>query len=67
MTTTTKQDTGSTEYQIKILSQSINKIKLHLQTAKKDKHSLRGLQQKVSDRRKLYAYALKRNLDIKVN
>lgn len=47
------KDTGSYEVIIALLTFEISKISLHLETHKKDKHSRRGLLNKVSKRRKL--------------
>jgi small subunit ribosomal protein S15 len=46
-------DTGSYEVIIALLTFEIAKVSSHLETHKKDKHSRRGLLNKVSKRRKL--------------
>ncbi len=47
---------GSTTAKIAILSDRITNLQNHLAINKKDKHSRRGLLQKVADRRKLIKY-----------
>lgn len=44
-------DTGSKQVQIGMLSESIDKLALHLKKHKKDNHSRRGLIKMVADRR----------------
>lgn len=56
-----KNDTGSPEVQIAILTQSIVRLTEHMKANKKDVHSRRGLLQKVSQRRKLLDYLKKKN------
>jgi small subunit ribosomal protein S15 len=53
---TTKDDTGSPEVQIAILTERIKNLTGHFQTHKKDNHSRRGLLKLVSQRRKLLDY-----------
>lgn len=55
-----KNDTGSTEVQIGILTARIADLTEHLKTHKKDNHSRRGLLQMVGKRKKLLSY-LKEN------
>ncbi len=55
-------DTGSSELQIALLSENINKIQSHIKIHKKDHHSRRGLLRMVSQRKKLLTYA--RNNDV---
>ncbi len=67
-------DTGSPEVQVAILTEEITKLSEHLKDHKKDKHSRRGLLQKVGKRRRLLQYleanesdrykSLKKKLDI---
>ncbi len=57
---TKKDDTGSPEVQIAILTTRISELSLHMQQHKKDFHSRRGLLAMVARRRKLLDY-LKRN------
>jgi len=49
-------DTGSPEYQIALLTETIKKLTAHLKVNKKDFHSRRGLLRKVSRRKKLLEY-----------
>jgi len=53
---TKKDDTGSPEVQIAILTERIKNLTGHFQTHKKDNHSRRGLLKLVSQRRKLLDY-----------
>jgi small subunit ribosomal protein S15 len=54
-----KNDTGSAEVQIAILTGEINALTEHLKNNKQDKHSKRGLLIKVGKRRSLLNYLLK--------
>jgi small subunit ribosomal protein S15 len=49
-------DTGSPEVQVAILTASIENLKTHLDTHKKDNHSRRGIVMMVAKRRKLLDY-----------
>lgn len=49
-------DTGSTEVQVALLTESINQLQGHFKEHKKDHHSRRGLIRKVNQRRKLLDY-----------
>ena len=51
-----KNDTGSPEVQVAILTERINALSQHMQAHKKDFHSRRGLLMLVSRRRKLLDY-----------
>ncbi|HTL39386.1 MAG TPA: 30S ribosomal protein S15 [Methylomirabilota bacterium] len=51
-----KDDTGSPEVQIAILSMEIEKVSDHLKEHKKDNHSRRGLLKMVGNRRRLLRY-----------
>ena len=51
-----KDDTGSPEVQIAILTKEIEKVSEHLQEHKKDNHSRRGLLRMVGNRRRLLRY-----------
>ncbi|MEW5692537.1 MAG: 30S ribosomal protein S15 [Candidatus Hydrogenedentota bacterium] len=51
-----KNDTGSPEVQIALLTERINELTEHLKKHEKDYHSRRGLLTMVSRRRKLIAY-----------
>ena len=53
---THKQDTGSPQVQIAILTKSIELLTKHLQDHKKDNSARRGLLGKVAHRRKLLTY-----------
>lgn len=53
---THKDDTGSPEVQVAILSREIEQVSDHLKTHKKDNHSRRGLLQMVGNRRRLLRY-----------
>lgn len=53
---TAKNDTGSPEVQVAILTNRINELSEHMQTHKKDFHSRRGLLAMVAKRRKLLDY-----------
>lgn len=57
---TKKEDTGSPEVQVAILTNRIEELSQHMQAHKKDFHSRRGLLAMVAKRRKLLDY-LKRN------
>ena len=58
---THKQDTGSAEVQIAILTAEIKELSKHLKSHKKDFSSRRGLLRKVSQRRRLLRYLQKDN------
>jgi small subunit ribosomal protein S15 len=51
-----KNDTGSTEVQIALLSERINSLSPHFEKNKKDHHSRRGLLKMVNQRRQLLDY-----------
>ncbi|MDB4939949.1 MAG: ribosomal protein [Candidatus Doudnabacteria bacterium] len=53
---THKDDTGSPEVQVAILSKEIEEVSEHLKIHKKDNHSRRGLLQMVGNRRRLLRY-----------
>ena len=55
-----EKDTGSSEIQIGLLTQKIDKLSKHFKKSKKDKHSSVGLLRAVNKRKKLLDY-LKRN------
>lgn len=61
---THKQDTGSPEVQIAILTERINQLTEHLQNHKKDNHSRMGLLKLVGKRRKLLDY-LRKNDEVR--
>ena len=58
-----KNDVGSTEIQISILSQKIDKLSAHFKKFKKDKHSTIGLTKSVNKRKKLRSYLKRRKPD----
>ena len=51
-----KTDTGSSEIQIGLLTQKIEKLSKHFKKSKKDKHSSLGLLKAINRRKKLLAY-----------
>lgn len=57
-----KDDTGSPEVQVGILSSRINQLTSHLKVHKKDNHSRRGLLQMVGKRKRLLDYLRATNL-----
>lgn len=57
-----KNDTGSPEVQIGILSSRIKELTEHLKIHKKDNHSRRGLLQMVGKRKRLLEYLRSTNL-----
>lgn len=58
----TKNDCGSTEVQVAILTEEINNLTLHLKEHKHDYHSKRGLLMKVGRRKKLLDYLKKKDI-----
>lgn len=56
-----KDDTGSTEVQVAILTKKISELTKHLQSHKKDFDSRRGLLMMVGKRRRLLNYIKKTN------
>ena len=59
---TGKNDTGSPEVQIALLTARINHLTEHFKTHKKDHHSRRGLSKLVGQRRRMLDYV--KNLDV---
>ncbi len=51
-----KDDTGSPEVQIAILTKEIDQVSEHLKIHRKDNHSRRGLLKMVGNRRRLLRY-----------
>ena len=51
-----ENDTGSSEVQIALLTENINKLQSHFKEHKKDHHSRTGLIRMVNQRRKLLDY-----------
>ena len=58
---THKDDTGSPEVQVALLSREIEKLLLHLKKHAKDFHSKRGLLRMVAKRRILLSYLKREN------
>ena len=57
-----KNDTGSAEVQIAILTKEINDLTEHLKTHTHDYHSRRGLLKKVGQRRNMLQYLAKKDI-----
>ena len=57
-----KEDTGSTNVQIALLTKKIDSLSEHFKVHKKDKHSRRGLLMMVNKRRKLLDYLKSKDL-----
>ena len=55
------KDVGSTEVQIGLLSDKIEKLAIHFKKFKKDKHSSRGLTKSVNQRKRLLSYLSRNN------
>ena len=55
------QDTGSTQVQIALLSETISSLMNHFDLHKKDHHSRQGLLKMVNNRRKLLNYLKEKN------
>jgi small subunit ribosomal protein S15 len=58
-----ERDTGSTEVQVALLTDRINKLTGHMAANRHDYHSQRGLLKLVGQRRKLLAYLSKQDID----
>ncbi len=58
-----KDDTGSPEVQVAILSERITNLTGHLKTHKKDFHSRRGLLMMVGQRRRLLDYVKRKKVE----
>ena len=56
-----KNDTGSAEVQIAVLSERIKNLTEHSKNHKNDRHSTRGLLAMVNKRKKLLSYLLKKD------
>ncbi len=59
---TNKDDTGSPNVQVAILSERIGNLTEHLKTHKKDNHSRRGLLRMVGQRRRLLDYVKRKEV-----
>jgi len=60
---TSKDDTGSPEVQIALLTERINNLSQHFDTHKKDHHSRRGLLIMVGRRKRLLEYLKSKNVE----
>ena len=58
-----KNDTGSPEVQVAILTERIRNLTEHFKDHHKDNHSRRGLLQMVNKRRSLLAYLKKKDVE----
>ena len=58
-----EKDTGSSEVQIGLLTQKIDKLSKHFKKSKKDKHSSLGLLKAINRRKRLLAYLKNHNID----
>ena len=58
-----KKDTGSSEIQIGLLTQKIDKLSNHFKKSKKDKHSSLGLLKAVNKRKRLLEYLKNHNVE----
>ncbi len=56
-----KNDTGSAEVQVAILTARIRRLTEHLKENKKDHHTTRGLLKMVGQRRRLLNYVMKKD------
>ncbi len=58
-----KNDTGSAQVQIALLTERINELTEHLKVNKKDNHSRRGLLKLVGKRKGFLAYLEQKDID----
>ena len=58
-----EKDTGSSEVQIKLLTEKIENLSKHMKKSKKDKHSSLGLLKAVNKRKKLLDYLKNKKVD----
>ena len=58
-----EKDTGSSEIQIGLLTQKIDKLSKHFKKSKKDKHSSLGLLKAINRRKRLLEYLKNYNVD----
>ncbi len=58
-----EKDTGSSEIQIGLLTQKIDKLSKHFKKFKKDKHSSLGLLKAINRRKRLLEYLKYHNVD----
>lgn len=57
-----KNDTGSVEVQVALLTESINELTKHMKEHKHDFHTQRGLSKKVGTRKRLLEYLKKEDV-----
>ena len=60
---TSKNDTGSAEVQIAILTEEINRLTEHMKQSTHDYHSQRGLLKKVGQRKNLLKYLASKDVN----
>ena len=58
-----EKDTGSSEIQIGLLTQKIDKLSKYFKKSKKDKHSSLGLLKAINRRKRLLTYLKNHNID----
>ena len=58
-----KEDSGSTEVQVALLTERINQLTGHMAANRHDYHSQRGLLKLVGQRRRLLAYLRRENVE----
>ena len=58
-----EKDTGSSEIQIGLLTQKIDRLSKYFKKSKKDKHSSRGLLKAVNRRKRLLEYLKNYNIE----
>ena len=58
-----KEDTGSTEVQVALLTERINQLTEHMAANRHDYHTQRGLLKLVGQRRRLLAYLSREDVD----
>ncbi|MDP0588123.1 MAG: 30S ribosomal protein S15 [Candidatus Endonucleobacter bathymodioli] len=58
-----KNDSGSTEVQVALLTNNIEGLQTHFKVNKKDHHSRRGLIRMVNQRRSLLDYLKRKNVE----
>ena len=58
-----EKDTGSSEIQIGLLTQKIDKLSKHFKKCKKDKHSSLGLLKAINRRKRLLEYLKNNNVN----
>lgn len=58
-----KEDSGSTEVQVALLTERVNQLTGHMAANRHDYHSQRGLLKLVGQRRRLLAYLRRENVE----